>query len=102
MNQWNTVTDPALWIAASKLCAMDVASWSDNDGLELCLNCNDVFVPASNAEVVPVENALEVLGIAQSEPDWRKQWRPLMKWVAKRRGYSDDMKWFCDRNRENI
>lgn len=90
---WKDDAKQADWIAAAELCAADVAFWSRSDGLELCLLCNDVFAPAADAEAVPVASVHEVLKLARL-PDWR----PLMQWVADRRGYTGE--WFCDRRKK--
>ena len=88
------------WLASAELCAMDVAFWSDNgEGLSLNLLANDIFGPGADAETVPVAAVQEVLEIAHGEPDYRQRWRPLMEWVARRRGYMKGMEWFCDRKR---
>ena len=97
-DEWSETTPSAAWMAAAELCAMDVAFWGDNPRLGLAIICNDVFHPAADSEDVPPSLIHEVLAIVKSDSGWRDGSPALMQWIAKRRGYPEDMEWWSKRN----
>ena len=103
--KWDDTLPASYWLLAARLFATDTAYFywihtTEAGDVRLGLNCNDHFVPGSDAEWVNPEDVAELLALIEAaqppgsgSEGMKAADQAAMDWVAKKRGYPDGRSW---------